>query len=578
MNRATATQQEHVILELLRRGNALDQEAIPEIRERLATQDETVEEALVGTGAVTEDAIAAAYADYLMLPTWSLSEAEEELTSPDELADLLPEKVCRENRVVPVRKTDSTLCVAAVNPTDLDLFESLQLIAGIRIDVFVATLSDVSGVLGTLYGARDVVRELATQAHAEEEAISDEELETDEASLDLHKPVDGSREGQIVSIVNHVLIQAVTRGASDIHLEPYEDCVRIRLRVDGGLAELTPPPRSMFIPMISRLKILSHMDIAEKRIPQDGAFSIQHRNNKIDLRVSTIPSVWGEKMVMRLLNKKAIPLDMSRLGFSQKQAEDFREAMHSPHGLIFVTGPTGSGKSTTLYTGLNMLNNPDLNLVTVEDPVEYRFTGINQIQVKPQVGLTFASALRSFLRQDPDVIMVGEVRDQETAEICLRAALTGHLVLSTLHTNDALSAISRLHDMGIEAFLLSATLRLIQAQRLLRRLCPECRTPVAVDENTRRTLGLSVDETFYGPAGCEACGHRGYKGRVGVFEVLRISPRLRDLIQADATWKQMCTAVREEGVDFLADSGLNQARAGATSLEEVMAVALAGEE
>jgi type IV pilus assembly protein PilB len=577
MSPATATQQQHVILELLRRSNALDQQDIPEVRERLSTHDETVEEALVGTGVVTEEAIAAAYADYLMLPTWSLEEAQEDLANPDDLASILPEKVCRENLVVPVRRTDSTLCVAAVNPTDLDLFESLQLIAGIRVDVFAAALSDVTGVLDTLYGARDVVRELATQAHAEEEA-SEEEIELDDVALDLHKSVDGSREGQIVSIVNHVLIQAVERGASDIHLEPFEDCVRIRLRVDGGLMELTPPPRSMFIPMISRLKILARMDIAEKRIPQDGAFSMQHKNSKIDLRVSTIPGVWGEKMVMRLLNKKAIPLDMSRLGFSQKQAEDFREAMHSPHGLVFVTGPTGSGKSTTLYTGLNMLNGPERNLVTVEDPVEYRFTGINQIQVKPQVGLTFASALRSFLRQDPDVIMVGEVRDQETAEICLRAALTGHLVLSTLHTNDALSAISRLQDMGIEAFLLSATLRLIQAQRLLRRLCPECKTPIAVDENTRRTLALSGDETFYGPAGCGACNGRGYKGRLGIFEVLGISPQLRDLIQANATWKELHTATRAEGVDLLAESGIRKARAGMTSLEEVMAVALAGEE
>ena len=288
------------------------------------------------------------------------------------------------------------------------------------------------------------------------------------------------------------------------------------------------------MPIVSRFKILAKMDIAEKRVPQDGAIALKTGEKRVDLRVSTVPTVYGEKMVMRILDKGAIPIELTGLGFDERQSKDLIESIQMPHGLMLVTGPTGSGKSTTLYACLNLLNEPDTNICTVEDPVEYKFKGMNQVQVKTQVGLTFAGALRAFLRQDPDVIMVGEVRDQETAQICLRAALTGHFVLSTIHTNDSLSAVNRLEDMGIEPFLLASTLRVLEAQRLIRRLCKECKEPYECDAETAQPHGLEVGQTLYRPKGCDECRGVGYRGRVGVFEVVRITPRMASLIQTRA--------------------------------------------
>ena len=333
-------------------------------------------------------------------------------------------------------------------------------------------------------------------------------------------------------MVNQILQEALRTGASDIHLEPFEDSCAVRLRVDGELRALTPPTKAQFVPMISRFKILAKMDIAEKRIPQDGAIGLRDGVKRIDLRVSTVPTVYGEKMVMRILDKGAIPIELTGLGFDERQSKDLIESIRMPHGLMLVTGPTGSGKSTTLYACLNLLNEPDTNICTVEDPVEYKFKGINQVQVKTQVGLTFAGALRAFLRQDPDVIMVGEVRDQETAGICLRAALTGHFVLSTIHTNDSLSAVNRLTDMGIEPFLLASTLRVLEAQRLIRRLCRECREPYECNPDTAKLHGLEPGQQLYRPKGCDHCRGTGYKGRIGVFEVVRITPHMASLIQS----------------------------------------------
>ncbi|MEI8241619.1 MAG: GspE/PulE family protein, partial [Actinomycetota bacterium] len=375
--------------------------------------------------------------------------------------------------------------------------------------------------------------------------------------------------------VNQILEQALRSGASDIHIEPFEDSCAIRLRVDGSLRELVPPPRSQFISIVSRFKILAKMDIAEKRIPQDGAIALRTGGKRIDLRVSTVPTVYGEKMVMRILDKGAIPIELTGLGFDERQSKDLIESIQMPHGLMLVTGPTGSGKSTTLYACLNKLNEPDVNLCTVEDPVEYKFKGINQVQVKAQVGLTFSGALRAFLRQDPDVIMVGEVRDQETAGICLRAALTGHFVLSTIHTNDSLSAVNRLVDMAIEPFLLASTLRVLEAQRLIRRLCKECKEPFECDAEIAKAHGFEVGQELYRPkaTGCEYCRGSGYKGRVGVFEVVRITPRMAYLIQTRASLPELREAARGEGMKLLLDSGKDKVRAGMTSLEEVLTVA-----
>jgi type IV pilus assembly protein PilB len=378
-------------------------------------------------------------------------------------------------------------------------------------------------------------------------------------------------------MVNQVLEQALRMGASDIHLEPFEDTCAIRFRVDGALREMAPPSRALFVPIVSRFRILAKMDIAEKRVPQDGAIALKSGEKRVDLRVNTIPTVYGEKMVMRILDKGAIPIELTGLGFDERQSMDLVESIRMPHGLMLVTGPAGSGKSTTLYACLNLLNEPDTNICTVEDPVEYKFKGINQVQVKAQVGLAFASALRAFLRQDPDVIMVGEVRDQETAQICLRAALTGHFVLSTIHTNDSLSAVSRLEDMGIEPFLLASTLRVLEAQRLIRRLCKECKESYPCDLETSKLHGLEPGQPLYRPKGCDYCRGSGYRGRVGVFEVVRITSRMAHLIQTRSPLPELREAAREQGMKLLLDSGLDKVRDGTTSLEEVLSVAMVGE-
>jgi type IV pilus assembly protein PilB len=447
-----------------------------------------------------------------------------------------------------------------------------------RIRPLIAPLHVVEGLIDTLHSTDRRSYVGSTGDFEIEEDEDDGENDQEEEILHLDQPPPPGRNGRIIRMVNLILEQALRSGASDIHLEPFEDSCKIRLRIDGVLNELTPPSRNLFIMIISRFKILAKMDIAEKRVPQDGAISMKSGDRRVDLRVSTVPTVYGEKMVMRLLDKAAIPLQLTGLGFDERQSNDLVESIKSPHGLMLVTGPTGSGKSTTLYSCLNLLNEPKTNICTVEDPVEYKFKGMNQVQVKAQVGLTFASALRAFLRQDPDVIMVGEVRDQETAQICLRAALTGHFVLSTIHTNDSLSAVTRLQDMGIEPFLLASTLRALEAQRLVRRLCVKCKEPYTSDPEMAKHYGLEAGMTIYRPKGCDDCRGSGYRGRVGIFEVVRITQEMSRLIQIRTPLPDLRAAARQEGMKLLIDSGIDKVRQGLTSMESVLTVAMSGDD
>jgi type II secretory ATPase GspE/PulE/Tfp pilus assembly ATPase PilB-like protein len=400
-----------------------------------------------------------------------------------------------------------------------------------------------------------------------------EEPEFDpDVDVDLARPLPPGPEAQVLRIVNSLLAEGVRQGASDLHLEPFEKEVRVRFRIDGKLGEATTPPAHLFGQVISRLKILAKMDIAEKRLPQDGGITMKDGKSRIDLRVSTVPTCYGEKMVLRVLAKDAIPDNMEFLGLSDQQAKDFVEAANAHHGLMFVTGPTGSGKSTTLYCALNLTNTPDKNIVTVEDPVEYKFFGLNQVPIRTNAGMTFASALRAFLRQDPDVIMVGEVRDTETAQICMRAALTGHLVLSTLHTNSALQVVTRLTDMSIEPFLLGPALRLIEAQRLVRRLCTECKIGYPMPDDVARRHEMEAGETIFRPAkepDCPKCGGSGYKGRVGIYEVIPIDEVLQEMIARGTSEKDLRNVVMERGIDLIPDSARKKLREGITSLQEV---------
>ena len=519
-----------------------------------------LEAILVKKGLASEEQIAAAYARYLMVPLMS-SAAEGELDPS--LAGCCPKSSAATIAGAGgARRRDAGRGLRLAGR--MLVVDELQLLTGMTDPPADRARCRWCGLIEALYSGRSAAgvrrRRRRNSRKAEEEEQQATAATHDDEILELDRPPPPGQDGRIIRMVNQILEQALRIGASDIHLEPFEDSCAIRLRVDGVLRELTPPSRSLFVPIVSRFKILAKMDIAEKRVPQDGAIALKSGDKRVDLRVSTVPTVYGEKMVMRILDKGAIPIELTGLGFDERQSKDLIESIQMPHGLMLVTGPTGSGKSTTLYACLNLLNEPDTNICTVEDPVEYKFKGMNQVQVKSQVGLTFASALRAFLRQDPDVIMVGEVRDQETAQICLRAALTGHFVLSTIHTNDSLSAVNRLQDMGIEPFLLASTLRVLEAQRLIRRLCKECKEPYECDAETARGTAWRSGATLYRPKGCDQCRGTGYRGRIGVFEVVRITARMASLIQTRAPLPELRTAAREQGMKLLADSGMDKVR------------------
>jgi type IV pilus assembly protein PilB len=563
-----------LILELLSRRNWFKPKQLEEIEDLVykSKANTLPEVALIRAGHISEQEIANIYAEDLFLP--SIRNSLEAGAIDMDVAGLLPQKLCTERLISPMTVRDDVLDVAFVSPEEMGVVDELQLMTGLRINPIIAPLSVVQARLDALY---------RTDQHTKAIGEGTEDFDVSEGenggedenilNLDASPPADAN--GRIIRMVNQILEQALRNGASDIHLEPFEDGCKFRLRIDGVLHELPPPSKAIFIMIVSRLKVLAKMDIAEKRIPQDGAIALRTSDKRIDLRVNTVPTVHGEKMVMRILDKGAIPLNLTGLGLDERQSTDLIESINSPYGLALVTGPTGSGKSTTLYSCLNQLNEPKVNICTVEDPVEYKFKGMNQVMVKSQVGLTFSSALRAFLRQDPDIIMVGEVRDQETAEICLRAALTGHFVLSTIHTNDALSAVTRLQDMGIEPFLLSCALRVLEAQRLVRRLCAHCKEPYEVTPELAELHGLTLGTTIYRPKGCVQCRRMGYRGRVGIFEIVRITPKLTQLIQKRTPVDLLRKAAREEGMKMLFNSAIDKVQQGLTSLEAAMSVTMA---
>ncbi len=575
---ADASSSQPLLLQLLQKRGAMEPKKLEALRAEQVKNDDPLEQVLIKLGLASDRDIAVAYADYMATSIFDPGDDTPELNK--ELSRLLPEKLCREELLVPVALQGGTLDVAFVSPLSMLIADELQLLTGLNIRPLIAPLSVIEQSLETLFRNGGVTTDFGGAA---EEFTDPEETQerdangADEEILQLDQPPPPGSNGRIIRLVNQILEQALRSGASDIHLEPFEDECKIRLRIDGSLQELSPPSRAQFIPIVSRFKILAKMDIAEKRMPQDGAIALRTGDKRIDLRVNTVPTVYGEKMVMRILDKGAIPIELTGLGFDERQSTDLIESIKMPHGLMLVTGPTGSGKSTTLYACLNLLNESDTNICTVEDPVEYKFAGMNQVQVKTQVGLTFASALRAFLRQDPDIIMVGEVRDQETAQICLKAALTGHFVLSTIHTNDALSAVSRLQDMGVEPFLLASTLRVLEAQRLIRRLCKVCKEPYDVDAETAKRNGLEPGEMLYRPKGCELCRGLGYKGRLGVFEVIRITPKMANLVQCRTPLPELRDAARAQGMKLLSDNALDKVRMGMTSLEEALSVSMAEE-
>ncbi len=534
---------------------------------------------LIKLGFATEEQVTSILSRQYGYPYINLSKFE----IPPKAKDWIPADIARKYLVVPVDRAGSTLTVAMADPTNLYAIEELRFITGMNIQPAVASESAILEALDRLYGSEHEiqVREEMESIIQEEGILEEEELEMveEEETLDIHTLSREAEQAPVVRLVNLILTDAIKRGASDIHIEPYEKELRVRYRIDGILHKVMTPPYKMKDAIVSRIKILSRLNIAEKRLPQDGRIKLKVRREDgtkkdVDMRVSIVPTVYGEKVVIRILDRDQLRLNLEELGFEPESLEKFIKAIKKPWGMVLVTGPTGSGKTNTLYSALSTLNTTEVNIMTAEDPVEFNLYGINQVHIREEIGLTFASALRSFLRQDPNIILVGEIRDFETAEIAIKAALTGHLVLSTLHTNDAASAVTRLINMGIEPFLVATSVILIVAQRLVRRLCKKCKQPTEVSPQVLIELGFTPEEaksvTIYKATGCNECNNTGYKGRIGLFEVLEVTEEIQELILSGASAAEIRRKAIEQGMLTLRRSGLEKIKAGITSIEEVL--------
>ncbi len=492
----------------------------------------------------------------------------------EDVIDLVPKEMARAYKLAPICRLGNKLFVAMADPLNVLALDDLRQRTKLEIVPMITTERSVTEALSGVNSAGATIdmmlKEAAANNAAEAEVVTAKRGE----EIDLDKLAHESEDAPVVKIVNLILVQALKEKASDIHIEPFEKHLKLRYRVDGALIEASSPPKALQLAIASRIKILAGLDIAERRLPQDGRFRIRVSGKEVDLRVSVLPTVHGEKIVIRLLDKSALSGSIENFGMDEYTLGVFKKAIDAPHGMILVTGPTGSGKTTTLYTVLQELNNPDYNIVTVEDPIEYQLAGVNQVAVKSEIGLDFAGALRSILRQDPDIVMIGEIRDNETADIAVKAALTGHQVLSTLHTNDAAGAITRLDDMGIEPFLISTSILLACAQRLVRRICPNCREEFAPSQETLSGLGIEDMEgaTFYHGAGCDRCKRRGYIGRAPIIEVLPVSETIRRLIIKRASAAVIKNQAISEGMKTLRMVGIDKAREGITTLEEVCRV------
>ena len=488
---------------------------------------------------------------------------------PEDVLALVPKEMARAYKLAPICRLGNKLFVAMADPLNVLALDDLRQRTKLEILPMITTERAVtealSGVQNASHQMEQMLQEAASASVAEAEVVTNKRED-----IDLDRLAHESEDAPVIKIVNLILVQALKEKASDIHIEPFEKTLKLRYRVDGQLIEASSPPKALQLPIASRIKILAGLDIAERRLPQDGRFRIRVSGKEVDLRISILPTVYGEKIVIRLLDKSALSGSIEQMGMDEYTLGVFKKAIDAPHGMILVTGPTGSGKTTTLYTVLQELNSPDYNIVTVEDPIEYQLQGINQVAVKSEIGLDFASALRSILRQDPDIVMIGEIRDNETADIAVKAALTGHQVLSTLHTNDAAGAITRLDDMGIEPFLISTSILLSCAQRLVRRICPNCREEFKPEAEMLERLGIDdPDATFFHGAGCDRCKRRGYLGRAAVIEVLPITETIRRLIIKRASSAVIKNQAVSEGMKTLRMVGIAKAREGITTLEEV---------
>jgi type IV pilus assembly protein PilB len=491
-----------------------------------------------------------------------------------EVLKLVSREVCDKHKIIPVSRAGSSLIMAMADPTNLHAIDDIKFLTGFNVEPVVSSETAIQAAVERYYQSGPSYDEV--MAGFDEEEI---EFGAEGEELNLMELEKASEDAPVVRLVNMILLNAIKKGASDIHVEPYEKKLRIRYRIDGVLIDEMAPPLKLKNAIASRLKIMSQLDIAERRLPQDGRIKLKlGKGREMDFRVSVLPTLWGEKIVMRLLDKSNLQLDMTKLGFDQKPLDDFQWAIHQPWGMVLVTGPTGSGKTTTLYSALADLNKSSCNISTAEDPVEYNLHGINQVQMHDEIGLNFAMSLRAFLRQDPDIIMVGEIRDFETAEIAVKAALTGHLVLSTLHTNDAPATISRLLNMGVEPFLITASVNLVLAQRLARKNCADCKAEIQVERQTMLDIGFSEEQMsgakLMKGAGCRTCNGTGYKGRVALYEVMRFTDQLKEMVLQGASTAELKAAAIKQGMSTLWASGIRKVLGGVTSTEEILRVTM----
>ena len=528
--------------------------------------DEPLEKVLVRMGFVEEEAVLEIMGEQFSLPVVDLSS----VTIDPKLLKMVPAKLVHRYGFIPISQKNGTITVATSNPHDLYAFDELRMLTQRRIEMALAPESEINRLIKQFYGVG---------GSTIEDMVAEEDVEIISDSIDESGDViEMAQEATVVKLVNEILIEAIRDRATDVHIEPYERQLKIRYRIDGVLHNAPVPPaiQRFQLAIISRIKILSSLNIAEKRLPQDGGFKIKTQGREIDIRVSIIPTSFGEAVVMRILDKQATALSLATLGMSEEAMATFKELIAKPHGILLVTGPTGSGKTTTLYSALNMIKSETIKILTIEDPIEYYLEGISQVQINHRIGLDFARGLRSFLRHDPDVILVGEIRDKETAEVAINASLTGHLVFSTLHTNDAVSATTRLLDMGVEPFLISSTVEAILAQRLLRVICKKCKQPMKAEpKQLPPDFKIDKDTTLYHGTGCRHCRGSGYSGRQGIFELLILDDTLRDMIVQRASAAQLLRVALKDGLRLLRHDGWDKVRAGVTTVEEVLRVSKA---
>jgi type IV pilus assembly protein PilB len=562
--------------ELLVRTGRINQAQLNEALGLQKDQGGRVGTNLVKLGYLTEKQLVDSLSQHFKVPAVELNGMEID----DAVLKIIPADLARKYTILPVSKTGATITVAMIDPTNVFAMDDVKFMTGYRVEPVVASESGIRVAIDRYYGSTHAIELKKVMEDLSEESVAGTDLEVleEEQDLDLATLEEESEQAPVVKLVNLVLTDAIKRGASDIHIEPYEKDYRVRYRIDGILYEMMHPPLKLKEAITSRVKIMARLDIAEKRLPQDGRIKIKTKisgkSKDLDYRVSVLPTLFGEKIVMRLLDKDKLMLDMTRLGFEAESLRKFEIAILKPYGMVLVTGPTGSGKTNTLYSALQRINTPEVNIMTAEDPVEFNLAGINQVQTREQIGLNFAAALRSFLRQDPNIVLVGEIRDFETAEVAIKAAMTGHLVLSTLHTNDAPSSISRLMNMGIEPFLVATSVHLIVAQRLVRRICSFCKEPLEAPPAALVQAGFSEHESrtlkLFRGRGCERCSNTGYKGRVGLYEVLEIDDELREMILSGASAFELRQKAVQNGMMTLRGSGLQKIRDGMSTMEEVV--------